>query len=186
MDFMDVLYGRRAVRDYKPDPVPHAILAELIAAAAAAPSAMNHQPWAFIVIGGQDRLERLGREAKRHYLDTLVPGSPADAYRDKLASEDFHLFHNAPALVVICATKDEAQAREDCCLAAENLMLTAFAKGLGTCWIGFSRPWFNLPHVKAELGIPDTLFPVAPIVVGHPGLIPGPTPRTAPEIIVCG
>ncbi len=185
MDFMDVLYGRRAIREYSPEPVSRGVLAELIAAATSAPSAMNHQPWAFVVIDGKERLERLGREAKNHLLDTLPPDSPMAAYRERLEADDFHLFHNAPALVVICATEDESQAREDCCLAAENLMLTAFAKGLGTCWIGFARPWFNLPHAKAELGFPDTFYPVAPIVIGHPSVIPSPTPRAAPMIVVC-
>lgn len=185
MDVMEALYGRRAIREYDTHPIPRGTLAELIAAATAAPSAMNRQPWAFAVIEGADRLDRHGADAKRHLLDTLVPGTPAADYRTTLQADSFHLFYHAPALIAVCATSNDDQSREDCCLAGQNLMLAAYAKGLGSCWIGFVRPWLNLPRVKAELGIPDTFSPVAPIIIGHPSAIPAATTRAAPQIVWC-
>ncbi|MGX7871985.1 nitroreductase family protein [Mesorhizobium sp. ORM6] len=54
----------------------------------------------------------------------------------------------------MCAKNEERQSDEDCCLAGQNLMLAAHARGLGTCWIGLSRPWLTETSVKKELGIP--------------------------------
>ncbi len=71
---------------------------------------------------------------------------------------------------------------EDCALAAENLMLGAYAKGLGTCWIGFSQGWLGTEDGKRALGLPAEITPVAPIILGHPRHAPAPVPRKTPDI----
>jgi nitroreductase len=71
---------------------------------------------------------------------------------------------------------------EDCALAAENLMLAAYAAGLGTCWIGFAPSFLDTPDGKRALGLPAPWVPVAPLIVGHPGAPPAPVPRKEPEI----
>jgi nitroreductase len=53
MQFDDVILGRRSIRGYKPDPVPKALIAEIIGLAMRAPSSMNTQPWNFYVISGE-------------------------------------------------------------------------------------------------------------------------------------
>src|SRR6476661_4703168 len=64
MQFDDVVLGRRSIRGYKPDPVPKALIAEIIGLAMRAPSSMNTQPWNFCVISGEplDRI-RAGNRA---------------------------------------------------------------------------------------------------------------------------
>jgi nitroreductase len=52
VDFDDVILGRRSIRGYKPDPVPRALIEEIIGLAMRAPSSMNTQPWNFTVITG--------------------------------------------------------------------------------------------------------------------------------------
>lgn len=74
-------------------------------------------------------------------------------------------------------------AEQDCCLAAENLMLAAFAKGLGSCWIGFAEIWLRSPEGKKALGIPSEQVAVAPIILGYPGGNPVAPGRCAPEIV---
>jgi len=71
---------------------------------------------------------------------------------------------------------------EDCCLAAENLMLAARDEGLGTCWIGFARPWLDLPSTKHEMGLPAGHHVVAPIVLGYPKAWPESHGRNPAEI----
>jgi nitroreductase len=100
-----------------------------------------------------------------------------------LNDPDFDIFYHAPALVVIAAADPTDWAVEDCALAAENLMLAAYAMDLGTCWIGFAQNWLATPEGKAELGIPATYAPIAPIVVGHPRRPPPPVPRKNPDIL---
>lgn len=186
MDLMDAIYHRRAVREFTDESIGRETLEKLIEAAIQAPSAMNFQPWAFAVVQDRTALARISERAKAHLLKTAPKGSPIDNYRETLSDPAFNIFYGAPALVVICAKPGElgeaAHSDEDCCLAAENLMLTAHAMGLGTCWIGFSRPWLDTPEGKSELGIPKNYMPVAPIIVGRPKALPPSHGRKKAEV----
>jgi nitroreductase len=71
----------------------------------------------------------------------------------------------------------------DCWLAAENLLLAAYAQGLGTCVIGFAVSALNTPEWKAELKIPSEMTAIAPMIVGVPAGVTPPVPRKPPEII---
>jgi nitroreductase len=71
---------------------------------------------------------------------------------------------------------------ENCALAAENLMLTSCAAGLGTYWIGFAQGWLGTPDGKAALKLSITSVPVAPIIVGHPKTPASPVRRSPPKI----
>ena len=53
MTFDEVVMGRRSIRGYKPDPVPRALIEEIITLASRAPSSMNSQPWNFTVVTGE-------------------------------------------------------------------------------------------------------------------------------------
>jgi nitroreductase len=183
MDLMDAIYHRRAVREFSREPVDPELIRFVIAAAVQAPSAMNRQPWSFVVVEDQAALEHLSENAKALLLRTMREDTPLGHYRGLLADPGFHLFYHAPAVIVVCATSREEGVAEDCCLAAENLMLAAHGAGLGTCWIGFSRPWLDLPEGKKELGVPAHYVPVAPIAIGHPKAPMPAVPRNHPDIL---
>jgi len=187
MEVLEAIRKRRAIRSFQDRPVDRAVLSTLIAAATQAPSAMNLQPWGFLVVQGKEAVKRLSDAAKAHLLRTIDPASAVAKYRDELANPAFELFYGAPALVVICAKgagmTGMIQPNEDCCLAAQDLMLAALAQGLGSCWIGFSRPWLNQPAAKRELGVPDDWSPVAPLAIGYPAEAPNPPGRRQPEIV---
>jgi len=61
-------------------------------------------------------------------------------------------------------------------------MLAARNEGLGSCWIGFARPWLDLPATKAELNLPEHYHVVAPIVLGLPKAWPDSHGRKPAEI----
>ena len=65
MQYDDVVMGRRSIRGYKPEPVPKALIEEILALAMRAPSSMNTQPWNFYVLSGEplDRI-RAGNTEK--------------------------------------------------------------------------------------------------------------------------
>lgn len=180
---LDVIYQRRSVRDYLPDELaPHRVR-ELIAAAAQAPSPMNHQDWTFIVVRDRAVLKKCSDLAKAFLLSKIDEAvSPLAGFRRGLADPDFNIFYNAPALVVICAYGRDEMARQACCLAAENLMLAASAQGLGSCWIGLAEDWLNEPQAKDFLGISAALNPVAPIIIGRPKTVPSSPGRRIPEV----
>jgi nitroreductase len=182
MDISEAISGRRSVREYTPKAVDQKTIHHLIDAAIKAPNAVNQQPWSFTVVRDQGALDRISHAAKSHMLSTMPATSHSDHFRSLLSNPDFQIFYHAPVLILISATAQGPWIVEDCALAAENLMLAAYAAGLGTCWIGFAQSFLNTPDGKKELALHDTCVPVAPVIVGHPKAAPPPVPRREPEI----
>jgi nitroreductase len=185
IDLRAAIYGRRAIRNYTEQPVSLGELEMIVDAAIQAPSFMDTQPWSFAIVVGASRLTEMSDRAKREFPRS---GGSEHALRAQAQLDDpaFDIFHGAPALLVICAVNEGSQAAEDCCLAAQNAMLAAYAAGFGTCPIGFARPWLRLPEVKRELGIPAEHVPVFAIAVGHAAQIPVGPPRRKAAIFVTG
>jgi len=183
MPLMEAIHHRRAVREYTDATVDDETIRALIEAATWAPTAIDRQAWSFVVVTSREFLKKYSDAAKAHLLADLTASSHLAGLRDHLASRNFNIFYDAPALVVICATEPDPMAAQSVCLAAENLMLAACARGLGTCWIGFAEAWLNLPAARSELMIPSGHVPIAPIIVGYPRRVPEPPPRRAPDVV---
>ena len=182
MELHEAIRGRRAVRDYTPEAVDEATIRRLVDAAIQAPSAVNQQPWGFTVVRDSNLLDRLSREAKAHQMATMPAHSQSAHFKSLLADPDFQIFHHAPVLIVISAVAGGPWIVEDCSLAAQNLMLAAYAEGLGSCWIGFAQSLLDTREGRTLLGLPEAWVPVAPIIVGHPRTWPEPVPRRQPDI----
>jgi len=183
MELSEAIYHRRAVRDFTEAIVPTPLLDELLRAAIQAPSAMNQQPWAFAVITGRDRLRAVSERAKAHLMSTLAPVFELHPRSQLYADPAYNIFHDAGTLVVIYASAGRLHPTEDCCLAAENLMLTAHDLSLGSCPVGFARGWLDLPETKAEFGIPSDHTAVFPVVIGYPAKKTEAVPRRDPVIL---
>lgn len=182
MDLQEAISRRRAVRAYSDEAVDETTIRSLIDAATQAPSAMNEQPWSFVVVREPALLDRISHDAKTHLLRSTPLGLLSDHFHETLADPRFHLFYHAPVLIVIASAVESPWAVEDCALAAENLMLSARAAGLGTCWIGLAQKWLATPQGKAVLELPPDCLPVAPIAVGHPKAWPPVVRRNEPRI----
>jgi nitroreductase len=143
---------------------------------------LNQQPWAFTVLHGRKSLAGYSNRAKAHLLALSDPSFGLDPRVDVYASRAANIFHETDTLIVVCAKPGRFAPVEDCLLAAQNLMLAAHGMGLGTCPVGFARPWFNCPEVKAELGIPPHYTAVLPIAVGHAAQMPPHVPKNEAEI----
>jgi len=183
VDVLEAIGERRAVRAYTDRRLERATVERLIRSAVQAPSAMDLEPWAFVVFEGRERLRDFSEQAKRVLLrGPEESGSPK--MRAMLSDPAFDIFYGAPVLVVICATSTQSQAAEDCCLAAQNLMLAAHAEGVATCPIGLARPWLSLPTTRVALGIPETWNPVFPVILGRAaGKHPASPGRRAPVVM---
>jgi nitroreductase len=189
-DVVQAIYHRRAVRAYTPEQPSDSVLRELLDAAVQAPTAMHVEPWAFVVIQNKVLLKRYSDRAKAILLDEIKSGSELakDASTKArlltmLGDPSFNIFYDAGTLIVVCRKPLGPYAEADCWLAAENLMLAACAKDLGTCCIGFAIPVLNVPDVKHELGIPDDVAAVVPIIVGFPRGSIEPVSRKAPQVL---
>jgi nitroreductase len=160
MDLFEAIRTRRSIRKYVDKPVEKEKLSRILEAARLAPSAVNLQPWDFIVV-----------------TDPKIKGELKSAY-----PKDW--FISAPVIIVACASPSKAWVRKDgeeywkvdVAIAMQNLVLAAWAEGLGTCWIGA----FNEQEVKKVLGIPEDVRVVAMTPLGYPAEEKGPVTERKP------
>lgn len=186
MNFDELIHARRAVRAYSPKNVDEATVSALLHAAVQAPSAMNTQPWGFVVVQDAATLKRLSNRGKALLLaahPATDPEGKTRRYDAMLRDERFNIFYDATTLIVICCRNRGRYSDADCWLAAQNLMLAASDKGLGSCPIGFAVPVLNERDVKQEFHIPPNGAALAPIIVGYPREPSPPVPRADPVIL---
>lgn len=185
MSEIEAIYKRRAVRNYKPHKLDPSLIHSLLDAAVQAPTAMHEEPWSFVIIQDQDTLNRLSDTVKAlihteaHHFSKIQMKN----LQELVNNPEFHAFYNASTLIIIYSKYQGPFVAADCWLAAENLMLTACAQGLGTCVIGLAVSALNTPEWKTKLNIPSEVTAIAPIIVGIPA---GETPvvvRKSPEIL---
>jgi len=154
MSFLDLAHSRRSVRQYRPDPVPDDLLMQVLEAGRWAPSAVNSQPWEFIVVTDP---------AVKQALYDLA-GVLGLKWRQLLT---------APVVIVICARRLTPYARDDCIFAGQNMLLAAADLGLGTCWIG----GFSERQLKRLLSIPSGYLLPGMLTLGYPAHEPPAPPR---------
>ncbi|MHB8528793.1 MAG: nitroreductase family protein [Caulobacteraceae bacterium] len=157
MDAIEAIHTRRSVRDYTAQSVERGLIEILVWDAAQTPPPFAGQvPWAFNVVQGADRIADLGARAKQFARDHH-PAGPGWAWTER---EEFKMFWNAPAVVIISGPV------EDCCRAGQTLLIAAHARGLGACWVGAPLLWLRTAEAKAELEIPPDLTPVSALCIG--------------------
>ncbi|MDD5712636.1 MAG: nitroreductase family protein [Smithellaceae bacterium] len=183
MDFQELLKNRRAVRDFEDKKVPFAVVEEIIADSTQAPTASNAQPCRFIVVDDQAMIKMLSDDSKKSLLCDLQndPTSSLSNYSGALQNEGFNVFYNAPCLVIIVGHKDVWSLDIDSALTAAYFMLSATARGLGTCWVALGAN-IRTPELLSRIGLEKTERIVAPVILGYPRAIPEAPPRREPRI----
>ncbi len=165
---IDNIMTRTSIRAYTSDPVPADVIETLLKAGMSAPTAMNSQPWEFVVVNDRDTLDKLS--TKLRYARMLK---------------------GAPLAIVVCGhgtfIDREGNVREnkfwvdDCSAASENILLAAHALGLGAVWTAAKDD--RAPIVREALGIPEEICPLNVIVIGYPAENPTPKDKWKPEKI---
>jgi nitroreductase len=176
MSLIDAINTRVSTRGYSDTPVTGAEIDALLRAAVRAPTAMHGEPWVFVIVQDRTLLNKVDQAVKDGVL--------AKALAIHVLPADFAVFYGAGTLIAIGTRKFGPFIEADCWLAAENLMLAATAAGLGTCCIGSAAGALNEAEIRAELGLPDDVRIIVPIIVGHPLATTPPTSRRDPEIAV--
>lgn len=155
-DVLECIMTRASVRQYKKDAVPDSLLEKVLRAGMAAPTAMNKQPWVFIVVND------------RQLLDGIHAKMPNVHCQD------------APLAIVVCGDMDKAIEGEgrdywiqDTSAATENMLLAAHALGLGTVWCGLTPMSERVAWMKEYLAMPANLEPLGLVCLGWPA---NPTP----------
>ena len=152
MDVLEAIKRRRSTRAFTHEDVSKEEIGKLLDAARHAPSAGNIQPWEFVVIRDSRIKQKLS-----------------------IAALDQKFIKEAPVVIVVCANEMRSNRRygsrgttlyclQDTAAAIQNILLTACALSLGTCWVGA----FHEDDVRKTLNIPKGVRPVAMIPIGHP------------------
>lgn len=161
------LLSRVSVRRYTSDPVTGAQLTAILHAAMSAPTAVNRQPWEFVIVD-----------------DPLVLTKLADALPyAKMAA-------HAPLAIVVCANKERMLGgtdanlwEQDLSAASENILLAAHALALGGVWTCIYPHPERMEPVRTILSLPDSIIPFNLIPIGHPVADHAPMDKWHPEHI---
>lgn len=183
VELAEAIRSRRSVRKYKSDSIPEQTIKELLELAAWAPSGMNTQPWLFVLVKGNEYLKDLSDRSRAFMLDQMGDVPAMKIYRTMLSNPDFNIFYGAPVLVLIFGSQNAFTYINDCSMAALNLMLAAWDRGIGSCWIGFARGYCGTTAYMKELNIPEGYELVAPVILGYPAVPPGRVARKDIKII---
>jgi len=188
MELFEAIQTRRAVRKYRPDPVPEEEIHKALDAANQAPSAMNLQQWEFVVVTGKETIRQMGVSFGA-VIEELTRNLPASSGHGSLSREEFIRFAEsyggAPVVIVVLTdradTGDFRRANlESASAAMENLLLAATALGLGTCWM--TGPLRDEKALRKILAIPDDRELVAVTPLGYPAEVPPAPARIDPEL----
>ena len=146
----EAIQSRRSIRSFKSDPVPEDLISRLILEAGIwAPTGGNAQTWRFVVVTDHDLVRK---------IRMVAPG----------------VLGNPPVVIVICQDLDEAERKGsklgrhvlsymDTALAAQNIMLAAYERGLGTCLVASFHPG----AVQKILGLPASIVPQLLMSLGY-------------------
>ena len=148
MDFLELAKKRFSARSYKSDRVEPDKIDYVIECARLAPSAVNYQPWHFMVIISEEQKQKVQQCYNRDW------------------------FAQAPVYIAICVDKSKAWVRKsdnknhadiDAAIATEHICLAATEIGLGSCWVCN----FDLDLFRTNLQLPADKYPVAIISLGY-------------------
>jgi nitroreductase len=183
MDIFELIKSRRAIREFEQRTVSREVMETIVQAGIWAPSAMNGQPWRFVVVQDPAELKSIAHEARielANYLKT--PEAEAEYGKENCEhfmprgeSED-GILYSAPAIVFVIGTQEPDQ-HFDQGLAAQNMMLCAHGLGVGSCPIGLAEPLNNSEKIKALFDLKSNEKIVIALVFGYPAENPEPTHR---------
>ncbi len=186
-DIIEVIKNRRSVREYKTEQIPDEEIEFLIDCARYAPSGFNMQPWSFLVIKNKEVLKKISESGKKSMIPMLEPMKNASQKaRDFLVflkTKGTDMFYNAPVLVIILGNKNAPTVDFDCPMAAQNMMLAAHSRGIGSCWVGGVLPALMDEKLLKEIGAPEGYKAVAPLIFGYPKGKTQMPEKIEPEII---
>lgn len=153
MDALEAIFKRRSIRSFKDIELENERIIPLLKAGTSAPTAVNAQPWEFVVVTEKAILKQL---------------------REKLVFARYE----APCSIVVCgnmklALKGQEKDLwiEDCSAATENMLIAATSIGLGSLWIGIYPVASRMSTVRRILNMPEEVIPLNMVYFGYPNEI---------------
>ena len=162
---MAAIKNRRSVRKFTEEPVEREALLKLLEAAVWSPSGGNGQTWRFVTVTDKAMMKKI-----KMVSPGLLGGPPAVI----VIAQDMALAKHKGGEM-----GPESLTKMDSAMAAQNIMLAAWAMGLGTCVIASFHP----KAVGRLVKLPENILPQLLVSIGHPDMDPPPPPRLFEEII---
>ena len=164
---LETIMTRTSIRQYTDQPVEKEKIEAMLRAGMAAPTAVNAQPWHFVVVSDKAKLGELAA-----------------------ANPRAGMLKSAPLAIVVCGDMTKAMEGkgrqfwiQDCSAATENILLAAHDQGLGAVWTALYPMEERMQPVSEALKLPDTLIPLCTVVIGYPAEQPEPKDKWKPENI---
>jgi len=158
MDAIETLKTRRSVRSYQSGPVDKSVMEDIVDCGRLAASAINIQPWEFIVVTDSEMLRHIAQMT------------------------DYGRFIADAAFCVVVLCKDTTYYLEDGCAATENILLAAHAHGLGACWVAGDKKDYA-DAVVDLLGAPPGYRLISLVPVGKAAPVGQPSKRPLKDVL---
>ncbi len=147
---METIFNRRSIRSYLDKKIEGEKVEKLLRAGMQAPSAINGQPWEFLVVQEKETLNKL---SKMSLFSKMVA--------------------DAPLAIVLLGDSKKMRAKaffpQDMGAASENILLEATYLGLGGVWLGVCSIAEREKFIRDLFNLPEEIMPFGVIVVGYPG-----------------
>jgi len=149
MEVLEAIHNRRSIRQYSSREIPGDTLMSIIKAGMYAPSAVNKQPWHFIVFRNRETMKK---------ITAFHPNSS--------------MLLTANAAILVCWDEnlqhDTGYGPVDCAAATQNILLAAYGMGLGSVWVGVYPRIKRMESVHSLFELPDHIRPFAIVSLGYP------------------
>ena len=184
----EAMYSQRAIREFKPDPVPDELVRRLIEAATKAPSGSNRQDWRFLVIRDYETKRKIGEYYNQARSSRYGAGAPpSNVPARRRAASDYMAEHlqDVPVLILACIQHNGGPTNMSrggsIYPAVQNILLAARGLGLGSVITSLHKRYET--EIKELLGIPEDVETAALLPIGFPaeGSRYGPTRRAPVE-----
>lgn len=170
---VETIMTRRSVRQYKPQAVEREKMQTIVECGINAPNAMNKQPWEVRVVDNADYINGVTELYKK-----ANPKAAEDpAFKN--------MFRNAPTVVFIGHDTESESSPFDCGLLAENMMISAWSMGIGSCCLGSPARFMKTPEAAEylqKLGFSEGYELLYCIGFGYPDEAPAAKPREAAKV----
>ena len=170
---IETIMTRRSVRKYKPQPVGRDTMQTILNCGINAPNGMNRQSWEVRVVDNQE---------------FIAGATEAFLKENPKMGEDpsfVNMFRNAPTVAFIANDPSYGMSAIDCGLLGENMILSAWSMGIGSCCLGGPAGFFKTPagaEYLERLGFSEGYELLYCIAFGYPDETPAAKPRNAEKV----
>ena len=149
MEIQEALLNRRSIRKYKAQQISEENINKMLKAAMYAPSAMNTQAWQFVVVDNKQTLMDIFK---------IIPHA--------------EMLKQTIKAILVCGDvsveKNETWILENCSAATQNILLSAYGLGIGSCWISVYGSEDTFKKIKSLFNLPENIIPFSLISLGYP------------------